>query len=186
MRAAGRPGRSRALATGLAAISLTFIGAPGASGDIPVGVLVVLRPEPGTTVEPPVEVVLRAGDRVPAGMAVWLYVDGEPLDPNDGELGGDAVSPLTMAAGERRRVEVVDLDAGAHTLTVEVSGSETEQPESIDVPFSVSGAGSGSSAIYLGILLALLALGFVVSRRRMRPGRGDPEAQAIPATSRKE
>jgi MYXO-CTERM domain-containing protein len=78
----------------------------------------------------------------------------------------------------------VDIDAGAHTLTVEVSGSETEQPESIDVPFSVSGA--GSSSIYLGILLGLLALAFVVTRRRMRPGLRDPGAQATPVTSRKE
>jgi hypothetical protein len=116
---------------------------------------------------------------------VRLSVDGEPLDPDDGRL-SDAVVPFTMAAGERRRVEVVDIGAGAHTLTVEVSGSEMEQPESIDVPFSVSGAGSGSSAIYLGILLGLLALAFVVTRRRMRPGRRDPGAQATPAASRKE
>jgi hypothetical protein len=170
----------------LAALSLALAGSPGAMGDIPVGDVVVLRPEPGTTVEPPVEVLLRAGDRAPAGMAVRLYVDGASLDPDDGELGGTAVPPFTMAAGERRRVEVVDLDTGAHTLTVEVSGSESEQPESVDVPFSVSGAGSGSSALYLGILLGLIALAFVVTRRRMRPGPRDPGAQATPATSRKE
>jgi hypothetical protein len=170
----------------LVVIALALTGPSGASADIPVGDLVVLRPEPGTTVEPPVEVVLRAGDRAPAGMAVWLYVDGEPLDLDDGELGGPAVSPFTMDAGERRRVEVVDLHAGPHTLTVEVSGSEAGEPESVDVPFSVSGAGSGSSALYLGILLGLLALAFVVTRRRMRPGRRDPGAQATPATSRRE
>lgn len=174
MRAAGRRGGTRALGTVLAAIALAFAGPPGASADIPVGDLVVLQPEPGTTVEPPVEVFLLAGDRAPAGLAVRLYVDGEPLDPDDGELGGVAAPPFTMAAGERRRVEVVDLDAGAHTLTVEVSGSGTEQPESVDVRFSVSGAGTGSSALYLGILLGVLAVAFVVTRRRMRQGRRDP------------
>ena len=186
MRTAGAGAARRLLAVALAALSVTLGGASDARADTRVGWVVVLAPDPRTTVAAPVEVVLRSDDRAPAGMAIWLYVDGEPLDPDTGALGGATIPPLTMAAGERHRVQVVGLGAGAHTLTVEVSESETGRPRSIDVPFSVSGEGSGSSAIYLGILIGLIAMAFLLTRWRMLRGRPGPGAQAGRAASRKE
>jgi hypothetical protein len=150
--------------------------------------VVVLSPDPRTTVAPPVDVVLVADDRAPDGMSVRLTLDGRPLDRATGELGGATASPFPMAPGDRRRIRVVDVGAGAHTLTVEVSASEGARSESIDVPFSVSGEGSGSEVIYLGILLALIAVAFFGTRRRMRSRRTGSgiRAQADPPTSRKD
>ncbi|MBI4259387.1 MAG: hypothetical protein HY658_02365 [Actinobacteria bacterium] len=153
-------------------VASVVFGARPAGGQSPVvGGVAVVRPEPRTIVEPPLVVVLEGTSAASGGAPalVRVEIDGQFLDP-DGTLrsgGGVSLVAVTVevAAGERVRIEVPELEEGPHRLVVrELSAGGGK---AVEVTFTLAGGGGARTVIFL-LIVGALALGFALIGRRLR------------------
>jgi hypothetical protein len=158
LRRRGRRAVSRVLGTlGLVGVLLGTVAVP-AQAHVPI-VLLVLSPEDRQTVGSDPEVVIYA-QRTLGGVeqvAYTLTLDQRPIDPATGRL---AAGSGQIRAGQRVRVSLHDLSAGAHQLKVSYRPDQDEPVMTTTAAFTVRSAPAGNwpvVPIAIGVGLAALA-----------------------------